>query len=100
MKKILFMTAVVSIGMLFVVSASMATYINPFGGDGPNTSLQNVINGITTSPYPGVSSVNVNSDQLASDAYWSIAGSAVSASTMIIQLAGSASYTTFGVFSD
>jgi hypothetical protein len=76
----------------------MATYINPVGGDGANSSLQDVINGIT-SPYPGVSSVNVNTDQVANDAYWAIAGSGYSASTMIIQLAGSAPYTTFGIFS-
>ena len=99
MKKILFMTAVVSIGMLFVVSASMATYINPVGGDGGNSSLQDVLNGITTLPNPGKSSVNVDTDQLAADAYWSIAGSGYSNVTMVIQLAGWAPNTNFGVFS-
>ena len=98
MKKILFMTAVVLMGMLFVVSASMATYINPVGGDGANSSLQDVLNGITTGPNPGLSSVNVNADQVANDAYWSIAASGGSVSTMIIQLAGYAPYTTFGIY--
>ena len=98
MKKILFMTAVVLMGMLFVVSASMATYINPVGGDGDNSSLQNVLNNITTDPA-GSSSVNVYTDQLAADAYWSIAGGGYSNVTMVIQLAGWAPDTNFGVFS-
>ena len=99
MKKILFMTAVVSIGILFVVSASMATPINPVGGGGAELSLQAVLNSITTAPISGTSSVNVNTDQVSPDAYWSIGGSGLSGITMIIELAGWNASTTFGVFS-
>ena len=99
MKKILFMTAVVSIGILLIVSASMATPINPVGSDGANSSLQDVLNSITTLPNPGLSSVNVNTDQVSADAYWSLAGSGISGATMIIELAGSNASTTFGIFS-
>ena len=99
MKKILFMTAVVSIWILLIASASMATPINSIGGDGENSSLQNVLNSITTAPNSGLSSVNVNTDQVFADAYWSIAGSGASAATIIIELAGWKGSNTFGVFS-
>ena len=72
MKKILFMVSVLSLWLLLGVGASIATPVNPVGGNGTELSLQQVLNNITTSPL-GASSVNVNSsDQLANDAYWSI----------------------------
>jgi hypothetical protein len=99
MKKMLFMIAVVSIWILLIASASMATPINPIGGDGANSSLQDVLNSITIAPILGTSSVNVNTNQVSPDAYWSIAGSGLSGVTIIIELAGWAGSNTFGVFS-
>lgn len=96
MKRIL-ITAVVSIGMLLVVSASNATLINPIGGGGAEINLQTVLNNITTSPL-GASSVNVDTDQVPLDAYWSIGGSGASVSTFIIQITGYSGVTTFGIY--
>lgn len=84
--------------LILGASALPAATINPVGGDGANSSLQDVLNRIT-SPYPGTSSIDVNADQVAYDDYWSIGGGGGSVSTMIIQLAGNAPDTTFGVFS-
>lgn len=63
------------------------------------TSLQTILNNITY-PYPGTSSVNVNTDavQEGSDAYWAIGGSGGAISTIVIELAGNATYNTFGVY--
>ena len=99
MKKILLMTAVVSVGLLLLVSASMATPINPVGGGGAEQSLQAVLNSITTAPIPGTSSVNVNTDQVFPDGYWSIAGSGASISTILIEISAWDAANTFGVFS-
>ena len=62
------------------------------------TSLQGVLNGITVAPTAGVSSVNVNTDQVAADSYWAISGSGASVATIVIELAGFAGSNTFGIF--
>lgn len=63
-------------------------------------TLQQVLDSITTAPIAGKSSVNVATDYLsdASDSYWNITASGISASTMIIELAGLAGTNTFGVY--
>lgn len=99
MKKILFMTTVVFMGLLLAVSASIATPINPIGGGGSEASLQAVLNSITIAPTAGVSSVNVNTDQVASDAYWSQGGAGGTISTIVIEIAGWKDVNSFGVFS-
>lgn len=97
-KRILFMTAVFSIGLLLFAGASMATPVNVSGANGELT-LQQVLNNITTLPNPGVSSVNVNSaDQAPFDAYWSIGGSGGSIATIVIEIAGQASTNVFGIY--
>lgn len=73
---------------LLMAGASWATTIN-------GTSLQTTLNNITTG---GVSSVNVNTDQVNLDQYWQLTASGGSVATMIIELAGFADNNTFGVF--
>ncbi len=60
-------------------------------------SVQDILNGFT-SPYPGVSSVNVATDKILNDAYWSISASGGSTSTLIAEYAGWADLNTFGIF--
>ncbi|MDY6845001.1 MAG: DUF4114 domain-containing protein [Thermodesulfobacteriota bacterium] len=68
-------------------------------GDG-GAALQGVLDGITVSPNPGVSSVDVTTDALADayDSYWKITGTGGSVSTMIIELASFAPENIFGVY--
>jgi len=65
----------------------------------PGAKLQSVLNDIT-SPYPGISSVNVTTDYLTEglDDYWAIQGSGGSLATIIIELAASANANSFGVY--
>ena len=67
-------------------------------GDG-GVALQGVLNNITA-PYPGVSSVNVLTDDLADniDSYWSITATGQTATTLIIELAAFAGTNTFGIY--
>ncbi len=60
-------------------------------------SLQGILDGITT---VGASSVDVTTDCLAdaTDSNWSITGSGLSGTTMIIELAGQAGTNKFGVY--
>ena len=61
--------------------------------------LQGVFDGFTTNPL-GNSSVNVLNDCLAdaNDSNWSITGSGLSGTTMIIEIAGFAGSNTFGIY--
>ena len=61
------------------------------------TSLQGILDGITTT---GPSSVTASTDCLVdgTDSNWSITGSGLSGTTMIIELAGQAGTNTFGVY--
>ncbi|WP_339800950.1 DUF4114 domain-containing protein [uncultured Marinobacter sp.] len=82
----------------FAASAAAApVVIAPFGDDGVGTGLQDVLNNITDG---GVSSVNVNTDQLddGMDSYWNITASGGSVSTFVIEIAGNSSSNTFGVY--
>jgi len=66
----------------------------------PGAALQGVLDGITLLPTPGASSVDVTTDFIPEglDAYWAIAGSGSSISTIVIELAGFASSNTFGIY--
>ncbi len=91
--KRLTMCLIVIITLMLVAGTAMATVT--FGDGG--AALQKVLND-HTSPYPGVSSVNVNTDQLLQDEYWAINAAGGSVATMIIELAGSAGSNLFGVY--
>jgi hypothetical protein len=68
-------------------------------GDG-GTALKAVLDGITTSPNAGLSSVNVVTDPIpeGADSLWHITGSAGSVTTLIVQLAGGTAANQFGVY--
>jgi len=84
------------VSVFFVAGNALAIPVT-FGDGG--VALQGVLDGITTAPVAGDSSVNVNADQLAYDAYWSITGAGGSVSTMIIEIASFATSNIFGVYS-
>ena len=81
---------------LFVTAANAG----PTFGDG-GAALQGVLDGITTAPTAGSSSVNVATDHLAdtADSYWTLTASGGSVNTLIIELAGWAGSNRFGVYS-
>ena len=70
----------------------------PFGDNG--AELQAVLDGITLSPNPGQSSVNVLEDGIpdAYDSYWSIHATGGSVSTIVIEIAALAGTNTFGLY--
>lgn len=71
-----------------MVGASWGTTIS-------GSSLQTVLNNITTG---GVSSVDVQADQVSQDKYWSLTATGGSVATMVIELAGYSGSNTFGVY--
>jgi hypothetical protein len=94
---------VLSLG-LFAMALSLTGYshavvVNP-GGDGPGTSLQDVFNDLTLAPTAGLSSINVNSDQLSDfmDSYWSITATGGSVTTIVVELAGFSNTNLFGIY--
>lgn len=70
------------------------TCINTTGGDGPNTSLQDELNAMTTSGPQ----INVYTDQSNPSSYWQIGASNGSVNQIMLELAGNAPYNTFGIF--
>jgi hypothetical protein len=82
----------ISAGGLFALVLSFAA--------SANASLQGVLDGITTAPNPGVSSINAATDYLSDnvDDHWSISGAGGSVATIIIELAGFADSNIFGVY--
>ena len=74
--------------MMAVMLVAGGAWAVPFGDGG--AALQGVLDGITTAPVNGSSSVNVATDAIADsgDSYWNITGAGGSVSTMIIELAG------------
>lgn len=93
MKKLILTTILVGL-MATPALANPATF-----GDG-GAGLQAVLNN-HTSPYPGVSSVDVLTDDLSDllDSYWSVDSSGGSVTTFVFNLyAGYAGTTTFGVY--
>lgn len=70
------------------------------GLDGVGTGLQSQINAISVSPTAGVSSIDVNADQMSDglDSYWNITGSGGSVTTFIVEIAGNSGANTFGIY--
>jgi hypothetical protein len=84
---------------MMVASTSHATVILP-GGE---TSLQQVINNLYQSASCPTCAIvadapNVNADQVSPDELWAIEASGISATTVIIEIAGNASTNTFGIY--
>lgn len=83
--------------------AAFATPINTSGANGEQT-LQQVLNGVTCTTASGscttggTSSVNVVTDQYAPDELWQLGATGISASQIVIELAGYASINGFGVY--
>ncbi|MDJ0806112.1 MAG: DUF4114 domain-containing protein [Gammaproteobacteria bacterium] len=93
MKRIISNIAALAAAAMFSTSSwALVTF-----GDG-GTALQNVLDDITVAPVAGDSSVDVVTDQIANDQYWSVTGAGGSISTIIIELAGFAANNTFGVY--
>jgi hypothetical protein len=95
MKKLSKILIITVLSVFLVAGSAMATPIS--GG-----LLQKVLDGITTAPNAGNSSVDVSTDYLSDtvDSYWSITASGGSVATMVIGLAGlSGGNDEFGVYS-
>lgn len=70
------------------------TCIATTGGDGPNTSLQDQLNNMTTSGPD----INVYNDQYVPSSYWTIGATGGSENKILLELAGNAPTNTFGIF--
>jgi hypothetical protein len=94
MRKILICMAVIMTLVMLGGRANAAVF-----GDG-GVALQGVLDNITIAPNPGVSSVNVLTDEATDsiDSHWSITGTGGSISTIVIELAAWANYNLFGVY--
>lgn len=64
------------------------------GGNGSESSLQGVFDGITTSH----GDINVYTGQANPSAYWSVSGSGASENALVLEIAGNANSNTFGIF--
>lgn len=97
MKKITQITAFLA--ALMLSTGAMAGPVS-FGDDGE--ALQKVLDDITVAPDPGVSSVDVTTDEVGAvegaDEYWAIGGLGGSVATVIIEIANYAGSNSFGVF--
>ena len=100
---------ILSIAVLcFSAAPAMADFIAPteslvtFGTstDPGNPSLQDVLDNITVSPNPGVSSVTTTTDTILDswDSYWMIGGQGQSAASMVIEISGYDATNTLGVY--
>lgn len=68
--------------------------INTVGGDGPGTSLQQKLDGMTTNP----GDINVYTGQHSPSAYWAVNSTGLSENKFVFELAGNAAVNTFGIF--
>jgi PEP-CTERM motif/Domain of unknown function (DUF4114) len=99
MKKLSKILIITVLSVFLIAGSAMAI---PVLSSDPNvTDLQDVLDGITTAPISGKSSVDVTTNYLSDtiDSYWSITATGGSFATMIIELAGFASGNIFGVYS-
>jgi hypothetical protein len=64
------------------------------GGDGPNSSLQDKVDGMTTQP----GDINVYTQQHTPSAYWSVGATGLSENKFVFEIAGNANVNTFGIF--
>jgi len=96
MKKQLLKSALIAVAGVGLLAGS--GWAASFGDGG--AALQGVLDGITTSPTAGDSSVNVLTDEIAdiNDSYWNITASGISGATIVIELAGFANDNIFGVY--
>lgn len=80
--------------LLLMVSNAMAV---PFGD---SSYLQDVLDGITTGPVAGVSSVDVIADELPDnlDTEWQTLSTGVASSSIVIEVAGWANSNRFGIY--
>ena len=91
----------ISFFAVFLLSSySFATFISPTGGDGPSSSLQDILDGITV---PGPSSVDASgavNDAIAdaNDSFWSFNSGSSGTVEMIVELAGFAPGNRFGIY--
>lgn len=96
MRKILCKSALLAtLGVCVLSGNAMADAV--FGDGG--ASLQSVFDNITTNPI-GNSSIDVVQDAMndGTDSYWSVNGSGGSLATIVVEVAGYANSTTFGIF--
>ena len=95
MRKLLMVVAVI---VAVVMAAGMASAAPIIPGN--LSSLQGVLDDITTAPSPGDSSVDVTTDYLSDniDSYWHITATGGSLATVIIELAAYANVNSFGVY--
>ena len=93
MKKLSKILITTALSVFLVAGTAMAIPV-------PGTALQGVLDGITTAPNAGNSSVDVSKDYLSdtADSYWSITACGGSVATMIIELAGFVPGNIFGVY--
>ena len=93
--KRLFSLFIVLIAVALLQSPVQAATFNDGGA-----ALQGVLDGITTAPVAGSSSVDVTTDDLSDsvDSYWGITATGLSGNTMIAELASFAPENKFGVF--
>lgn len=95
MKKTLLIFAVSVFALVLAMGTAGAAVFNDGGA-----SLQGVLDGITTAPVAGSSSVDVTTDDIADafDSYWHIPGSSGSTTTMVIELGAFAPNALFGIY--
>ena len=70
------------------------TCVATTGGDGPNSSLQDQLNAMTTSGPD----INVYNGQYVPSSYWTIGATGGSENKILLELAGNAPTNTFGIF--
>jgi len=96
-KSILFFAVAVFAYALVMGTAGAAV----FGSDG-GSLLQGTLDGITTAPVSGTSSVDVTTDDIADafDSYWNIAGGGEAAMTMVFEHGVWQGTNKFGIFDE
>lgn len=85
----------VAAGLPFLIHGAQPAEAVSFGDGG--AALQGVLDGITVTPP---SSIDVTTDAVADghDSFWTVSGNGASIGTLIVELAGLASSTVFGVY--
>ncbi len=82
------------LGICGLAAATWSTPVNPLGenSSSTSTSLQTVFNNI------GATSIDVNNDQITSDAYWTWTASGTAAASLVVEIAGNAAFNEFGIY--
>lgn len=99
-----------SIAVASMLAAASPSWAVTFGSSSDGISLEDILNDITVKNNMGCdetasgstdvcnTSVNVDNDQLANDAYWQVEATGGSVSTIVIEVAGNAGSNTFGIY--